>query len=194
MMTLLVLLCQSTVLLSLGLLALRLTRKRGPAVQTLVGRAALSGVALLLLLLPLSGRIAPVWRMPAEPTPVRQEPTPVRPSPALPKREGAEVQPVGARLAAPSAISAPPEPLPVVTSRFAPPPRQRQNRDIKKAQRQQRAQQAAPLRRRQRSLLLVLPFGEDPCEVTCYGARRRVPSGLYPHFSCSSGSLSAGGT
>lgn len=73
MTLLLVLLLQSTVLLSLGFLALCLTRKRGPAVQTLIGRATLSGVALLLLLLPSSGRVSPVWRVP---TPVRSSPAP----------------------------------------------------------------------------------------------------------------------
>ncbi len=67
MTLLLVLLLQTSVLLALGLGALWAVRRRGPAVQTLAGRAALSGVALLLLLLPLSGRIAPMWRLPVGP-------------------------------------------------------------------------------------------------------------------------------
>ena len=117
MTMLLVLLCQSTALLSLGFLALHLTRKRGPAVQTLVGRATLSGAALLLLLLPLSGRIAPVWRIP---TPVRSSPTlPIRSNAEGHKREGGELPPVGAPLAAPSTVltpSAPPPPVPVSTT------------------------------------------------------------------------------
>jgi len=39
------LLLQSTALLLLGLIALRLARRRGPAVQSLVGRATLAGRA-----------------------------------------------------------------------------------------------------------------------------------------------------
>ncbi len=105
MTTLLVLLCQSTVLLSLGFLALRVTQRRGPAVQTLVGRATLCGVGLLFLLLPLSGRIAPVWRLPVSP--------PAAPAawkaPILGGREDA-----GAPLAAPSALPTSPEPPPAV--------------------------------------------------------------------------------
>ncbi len=95
MTTLLVLLCQSAVLLLLGFLALHLTQKRGPAVQTLVGRATLSGVALLLLLLPLSGRIAPVWRLPVSP-----------PAPILGSQKDA-----GTLLAA-SSVTPPPSVLP----------------------------------------------------------------------------------
>ena len=100
-MTLLfVLFVQSTLLLSLGFGALFVTRRRGPAVQTLVGRATLSSIALLLLLSPLSGRVHSVWALP----------TPVRPSPTLPscgilpqRREGEGVKrDVGALLAAPS--------------------------------------------------------------------------------------------
>jgi len=101
---LLVLLLQSTALLSLGLLALRLTRWRGPAVQTLVGRASLASVALLVLLLPLTGHIPPV---------VRVEPTPQQAA-TLPEREGEEVQTAkrtaGTLLAAPSAVPAAPSP------------------------------------------------------------------------------------
>ena len=74
MTTLLVLLCQSTALLLLGFFALRVTQKRGPAMQTLVGRATLSGIALLLLLAPLTGHIRPVMRV-GLPQKV-QEPTP----------------------------------------------------------------------------------------------------------------------
>ncbi len=58
------LLLQSTVLLLLGLLALWLARRRGPAVQSLVGRATLAGVALTLLLAaPLTGHVRPLWRV-----------------------------------------------------------------------------------------------------------------------------------
>lgn len=74
MRLLLVLLVQSTALLTLCFLALRLTQRRGPVVQTLVGRAALSGVTLLLLFLPLSGHVRAAWRI--APTPVRPSPTP----------------------------------------------------------------------------------------------------------------------
>ena len=64
------LLLQSTALLVLGLLALRLARRRGPAVQSLVGRATLAGVALALLLAaPLAGHVQPpVARHAAGPT------------------------------------------------------------------------------------------------------------------------------
>ncbi len=101
---LLVLLIQSTGLLLLGLLALRLTRRFGPSVQSLVGRASLVGVALLLLLAPLTGHVQPVVRVP-EPTPVRS--SPIRSNPladTLPKREGEEVRStaVGVPPAAPS--------------------------------------------------------------------------------------------
>ena len=41
---------QSTALLTLGLLAMRLAQQRGPAVQSLIGRATLAGVGLALLL------------------------------------------------------------------------------------------------------------------------------------------------
>ncbi len=58
------LLLQSTVLLLVGLLALWLARRRGPAVQSLVGRATLAGVALTLLLAaPLTGHVRPLWRV-----------------------------------------------------------------------------------------------------------------------------------
>lgn len=58
------LLLQSTALLLLGLLVLRLARRRGPAVQSLVGRATLTGVALALLLAaPLAGHVRPVWHV-----------------------------------------------------------------------------------------------------------------------------------
>ena len=100
---LLVLLLQSTALLLLGLLALRLTQKRGPAVQTLVGRASLASVALLLLFAPLTGHVQPVMRVAL--TPQQQwlpagaatlpEPTPPRAA-TLPEREGEEVQRAGA--------------------------------------------------------------------------------------------------
>ena len=91
MMTLLlILLLQSTVLLALGFLALHLTRKRGPAVQTVLGRAALSSVALLALLLPLSGRVASVWRLPVVPPRPNSGEQPPRPnSGELERRWGA---------------------------------------------------------------------------------------------------------
>ncbi len=85
-MTTLCLLCQSTALLLLGLLALRLTRRFGPSVQSLVGRASLAGVALLLLLAPLTGHIRPVVRV-SEPTPQQAA--------AVPVREGEEVRDEG---------------------------------------------------------------------------------------------------
>ncbi len=110
MTMLFVLLCQSTGLLALGLLALHLTRGRGPTVQTLVGRATLTSVALLALLLPLSGYVAPVVRV----TP-GQEPTPQQVA-ALPVREGEELPPVGAPLAAPSAITPLDSPAPAAIS------------------------------------------------------------------------------
>ncbi len=104
----LVLLLQTTALLSLGLFVLRLTRHRGPAVQTLVGRAALSGVALLLLLAPLSGRITPVWRISSPALQSALHPAPVRRGallggPILGSQNDAE-----ARRAAPSAMPPPP--------------------------------------------------------------------------------------
>jgi prepilin-type processing-associated H-X9-DG protein len=77
------LLLQSTVLLGLGLAALRLVRRRGSAVQSLVGRATLAGVGLTLLLAaPLTGHIQPLWHVTlpvasVSPTPnSREEPTP----------------------------------------------------------------------------------------------------------------------
>ena len=65
------LLLQSTALLLLGLVAMRLARRRGPAVQSLIGRATLAGVGLALVLAgPLAGHIKPVWRVAVgEPTP-----------------------------------------------------------------------------------------------------------------------------
>ena len=93
MTLLLVVLLQSTLLLSLGFLFLHLTRRHGPAVQTWVGRATLCAAALLLACLPLSGHIQPLVRV-SEPTP--------RQVAALPVREGKELPPVGATLAAPS--------------------------------------------------------------------------------------------
>ena len=85
------LLLQSTVLLLLGLLALRLARRRGPAVQSLIGRATLAGVGLSLLLAgPLTGHIRPLWRVTI---PTAQEPTPPRSSAPLPKGEGQELKP-----------------------------------------------------------------------------------------------------
>ncbi|MGI4791020.1 MAG: M56 family metallopeptidase [Janthinobacterium lividum] len=79
LLTSLTLLLQSTGLLLLGLLSLWLTRRHGPTIQTLIGRATLSGIALLLLLAPLSSHVQPVWRIP----------TPAQ-APTLPKREGEE--------------------------------------------------------------------------------------------------------
>ncbi len=57
------LLLQSTLLLAVGLLALRLTRKRGPAVQSMVGRATLTSLSLLLLAAPLTSDLPAVWRV-----------------------------------------------------------------------------------------------------------------------------------
>jgi beta-lactamase regulating signal transducer with metallopeptidase domain len=57
------LLLHSTLLLAVGLLALRLTRKRGPALQSLVGRATLTSLALLLLATPLTSYLPTVWRV-----------------------------------------------------------------------------------------------------------------------------------
>lgn len=105
-------LLHSTVMLLLGFLALWLTRGRGPTVQTLIGRATLSGLALLILLLPLSSRIQPIWRLPAP----HQEPAP-RPSPVLPLREGKELPPVGTLRDALSAFPEPSAPPPI----FMPP-------------------------------------------------------------------------
>ncbi len=95
---LLVLLLQSTGLLLLGLLGLRLTRRYGPAVQSLVGRASLASVALLVLLLPLTGHVPPVVRI-SPPAPIlgsrSLEPIPPVAAP-LSLREGAEVGAAGA--------------------------------------------------------------------------------------------------
>ena len=56
------LLVQSTALLLLGLVAMQIARRHGPAVQSLLGRATLAGVALALLLAgPLAGHVKPVW-------------------------------------------------------------------------------------------------------------------------------------
>ena len=58
------LLIQSTVLLALGLLAMRVARRRGPAVESVIGRAALAGLGLALLLAgPLAGRVRGVWHV-----------------------------------------------------------------------------------------------------------------------------------
>ena len=70
------LLLHSTIFLTLGLSALHLTRRRGPVVQSLVGRAALAGVALMLVTMPLSGRLPAVWRVTMEPTPSHEFATP----------------------------------------------------------------------------------------------------------------------
>ncbi len=91
------LLLESTALLGLGLAALYLSRQRGQAVQSLVARATLAGVGLsLLLAVPLSGHVRPLWRVmlpgaaigtekkPGEPTPSRSG------SPPLPERQGKE--------------------------------------------------------------------------------------------------------
>ncbi len=91
MTQMLVLLLQSTALLSLGLLVLRLTRRFRPSIQSLIGRASLAGVAFLLLLAPLTGHVRPVVRV--ELPQKVQEPTPSRPSLTLPKREGEEAPP-----------------------------------------------------------------------------------------------------
>ncbi len=65
------LLLQSTLLILLGLAAMRLARRHGPAIQSLLGRATLAGLALALLLAgPLAGHVKPVWRITAGgPTP-----------------------------------------------------------------------------------------------------------------------------
>jgi hypothetical protein len=57
------LLLQSTLLLAVGLSALRLTQKHGPALQSLVGRATLTSLALLLLATPLMSYLPAVWRV-----------------------------------------------------------------------------------------------------------------------------------
>ena len=119
------LLLQSTALLGLGLIVLRLARRHGPAVQSLLGRATLAGVALAMLLAgPLAGRVRPVWG-------VR-----VSEAPPAPNHGGAGFKPVGAPLAAPSAPTSSPTPpelgaggpslLPLgPTSAPAPPPSDR---------------------------------------------------------------------
>jgi len=61
------LLLRTTLLLGLALLAVRLLR--GPAVQTLAGRAALVAVALLLLTAPLTQFMPPLWHVPAPAAP-----------------------------------------------------------------------------------------------------------------------------
>ena len=121
---LLVLLLQSTGLLLLGLPALRLTRRHGPVLQTLIGRATLTGVALLLLLVPLTGHVKPVVRValispPAPnnggaerpPEPILPQMQPSEPTPqqaaTLPKGEGKEVQKAGASIQRAGASPAP---------------------------------------------------------------------------------------
>ena len=68
------LLLRTTLLLGLTLLAVRLLR--GPAVQTLAGRAALAAVALLLLTAPLTKFVPPLWHIPAAPRPAASAPAP----------------------------------------------------------------------------------------------------------------------
>ncbi len=126
----LVLLLQSTGLLLLGLTALHLTRKRGPAVQTLIGRATLVGVALLALLPPLTGHIQPVWRI-GPPAPnaggagsKTQEPTPSQVV-TLPAREGEEFKgnravPLAAPFDNPAQSSAPAYSVPTVPAPMLP--------------------------------------------------------------------------
>jgi len=69
------LLLRTTLLLGLALLAVRLLR--GPAVQTLAGRAALAAVALLLLTAPLPRLLPPQWHVPAPAAPRPAAPAPV---------------------------------------------------------------------------------------------------------------------
>ncbi len=99
------LLLQSTTLLLLGLVAMRLAQRRGPAVQSLLGRATLAGVGLALLLAaPLTGHIRPIWIVK------------VTSGPPSPTFRGAIFGHGGALLAAPSAPSAAPTSFP---SRFS---------------------------------------------------------------------------
>lgn len=82
------LLLQSTALLLLGFLALRLARWRGPAVQSLVGRATLVSVGLALLLAaPLRGHIRSLWHvtLPAASVPLPAKLTGSRKVPAPPQ-------------------------------------------------------------------------------------------------------------
>jgi len=92
------LLLQSTALLLLGLLALRLALRRGPAVQSLIGRATLAGVGLALLLAaPLTGRVRPLWHvtLPASPPAPNNGgvATPPPGAATLPRRESKELGP-----------------------------------------------------------------------------------------------------
>jgi len=112
------LLLQSAALLGLGLLAVRLARRRGQAVQSLIGRATLAGVGLsLLLAAPLSGHVRPLWRvtLPSAATgtekPGRLAP-PRLGLPPLPRREGEEVRIEGASAPFPSPATAPPPAIP----------------------------------------------------------------------------------
>jgi len=67
------LMIQSAALLTLGLIAMRVARRRGPAVQSLIGRATLAGLGLALLLAgPLAGRVRGVWHVAV----AQREPTP----------------------------------------------------------------------------------------------------------------------
>ncbi len=124
------LLLQSTALLLLGLLALRLTRRRGPAVQSLVGRATLAGVGLTLLLAaPLTGRVRPLWHVTLPAASVPSAPDPGREDhPPTPNSGGARnaLAPLAAPFA-PTAAPTPPElgaggrSLPVPATPPAPP-------------------------------------------------------------------------
>jgi len=87
------LLLQSTVLLLLGLVAMRSVRRHGPAVQSLIGRATLAGVGVSLLLIgPLAGHVRPVWRVRVGahlPAPSAPPPSVAAPSPYTPPELGA---------------------------------------------------------------------------------------------------------
>ena len=114
------LLLQSTALLTLGLLALWLTRRRGPAVQTLIERATLVGVALTLLAVPLSGHVQPLWRVPVPESPAfKTEGVGVPPAPNS-GGAGLETAPPAA---APAIPAGPAAELPPASSPSQPPER-----------------------------------------------------------------------
>ena len=116
------LLLRTTLLLGLALLAVRLLRLRGPAVQTLAGRAALAAVILLLLTAPLTRHIPPLWHVPAPAAPPPAAPvvtlTPTAPPPQFwgagigtEKGAGASPAPSDAQPPPPTVAATPPAPV-----------------------------------------------------------------------------------
>ncbi len=112
----LALLLRTTLLLGLALLAVRLLHRRGPAVQTVAGRAALAAVALLLLTAPLTHFVPPLWHVPAAPRPAALAPrvtlTPTTLPPLETGSEGAKSERAGTSPAPTSLAPTSPSPNP----------------------------------------------------------------------------------